>query len=110
VIDPAIKRGSARLAVLSVLAAGPLHGYELARRIEEQTGGALGFTLASLYPLLYRLERRGFVAGEWKTAPSGRQRRYYRLTPRGRRELRPLRAQWRRFFEALQRLPGVADA
>lgn len=109
-IDPAIKRGSARLAVLSVLAGEPLHGYELARRIEKQTRGALGFTLASLYPLLYRLERGGLVIGEWKTAPNGRQRRYYRLTPRGRRELRPLRAQWRRLFEALRRLPGVAGA
>jgi transcriptional regulator len=109
-IDPGIKRGSAELAVLSVLAEEALHGYELARRIEERTGGLLRFTLASLYPLLYRLERRGAVAGEWKTAPSGRRRRYYRLTSRGRRQLEPLREQWRRYFAALQRLPGVADA
>jgi transcriptional regulator len=109
-IHSSIKRGSAELAVLSVLAEEPLHGYEVARRIEERTGGLLRFTLASLYPLLYRLERRGAVAGEWKTAPNGRPRRYYRLTPRGRRQLRPLREQWRRYFEALQRLPGVADA
>ena len=109
-IDPAIKRGSAELAVLSLLAEQPLHGYELARRIEERTGGALRFTLASLYPLLYRLERRGSVASDWRTAPNGRQRRYYRLTSRGRRQLEPLREQWRRYFEALRRLPGVADA
>ena len=109
-IQPAIKRGSAELAVLSVLAEAPLHGYEMARRIEERTGGVLRFTLASLYPLLYRLERRGSVAGEWKTGPNGRQRRYYRLTPRGRRQLGPLREQWRRYVEALRRLPGLADA
>lgn len=109
-IDPAIKRGSAELAVLSVLAEGSLHGYEVARRIEERTGGTLRFTLASLYPLLYRLERRGAVASAWKTAPNGRQRRCYRLTAGGRRRLEPLREQWRRYFKALQRLPGVADA
>lgn len=74
-IPAAIKRGRAKLAVLSVLAEEPLHGYELARRIEERTGGVLRFTLASLYPLLYRLERRGALAGECKTAASGRQRR-----------------------------------
>jgi DNA-binding PadR family transcriptional regulator len=110
VIDSTIKRGSAELAVLSVLADGPRHGYELARQIEALTDGALGFTLASLYPLLYRLERRGAVVGEWKTAASGRQRRCYRLTARGRRELQPLREQWRQFVAALERLPGVADA
>lgn len=109
-IPPAIKRGSAELAVLSVLAEEPLHGYELARRIEERTAGGLRFTLASLYPLLYRLERRGAVAGAWKTAGNGRRRRYYRLTPRGRRQLAPLREQWLSYFAALQRLPGVADA
>ena len=109
-INAAIKRGSAELAVLSVLAEEPLHGYEMARRIEQRTGGVLRFTLASIYPLLYRLERRGAVAGDWRTAPNGRRRRYYRLTPPGRRQLEPLRKQWRRYFEALQRLPGVADA
>lgn len=109
-IDSAIKRGSAELAVLSVLAQQPLHGYELAQRIEKQTGGMLRFTLASLYPLLYRLERRGSLASEWKTAPSGRQRRYYRVTPRGRRQLAPLREQWLRYFQALRRLPGLRNA
>ena len=109
-LPPAIKRGSAELAVLSVLAEGPLHGYELARRIQERTGGVLRFTLASLYPLLYRLEKRGTLAAEWKAAPNGRSRRYYRITPRGRGQLEPLREQWRRYLEALQRLPGLADA
>ena len=109
-IDSGIKRGSGELAVLSVLAEEPLHGYELARRIEGRTRGVLSFTLASLYPLLYRLEKRGSVAGEWKKAPNGRARRYYRLTARGRRQLQPLREQWRRYFEALRRLPGVAGA
>jgi DNA-binding PadR family transcriptional regulator len=109
-IDPAIKRGSAELAVLSVLMEQPLHGYELSRRIAERTGGALRFTLASLYPLLYRLERRGCLAAEWKTAPSGRQRRYYKITRRGRAQLVPLRVQWLRYVQALQKLPGLRNA
>ena len=83
-IAPGIKRGTAELAVLSVLEDGPLHGYEMARRIEEQTQGALRFTLASLYPLLYGLEKRGWVSGAWETGQTGRRRRCYRLTPLGR--------------------------
>ena len=64
-----IKRGSAELAILSILAERPLHGYEIARRIERQTRGALRFTLASLYPLLYRLESRGWLRATWGETP-----------------------------------------
>jgi DNA-binding PadR family transcriptional regulator len=109
-IDPAIKRGSSELVVLSVLARESLHGYELARRIDTQTSGLLSFTLASLYPLLYRLERRGCVTGVWKKAPSGRERRYYRITRLGRRQLVPLREEWSRYVRALRRLPGFRSA
>jgi DNA-binding PadR family transcriptional regulator len=106
----AIKRGSAELAILAVLAERPRHGYEIARTIEEQTGGALRFTLASLYPVLYRLEREKLVAARWETAASGRERRCYRLTPAGRRRLVPLRRSWRQFFRALDRLAEVSHA
>ena len=82
-IGAGIKRGTAELAVLSVLGDGALHGYEMARRIEQQTRGALRFTLASLYPLLYRMEKRGWVRGAWETSPTGRRRRCYNLTPQG---------------------------
>jgi PadR family transcriptional regulator PadR len=104
-----IKRGSAELAILAVLASGALHGYEIAKRIEQTTAGVLRFDVASLYPLLYRLERRKWIKGEWQSG-SGRRRRCYRLTSAGRRQLAPLRAQWRMFFEALDRLAGVANA
>ena len=67
-----IKRGSAELAILSVLAEGPLHGYEIAKRIERQTQGALRFNLASLYPLLYRMERRGWLKAAWEEPAGGR--------------------------------------
>src|SRR2546430_6672636 len=65
-IGTGIKRGTAELAILSVLEEGPLHGYEMARRIEEQTKGALRFTLAALYPMLYRMEQRGWIRGAWE--------------------------------------------
>jgi transcriptional regulator len=109
-IDPNLKRGSAELAVLSVLATGPLHGYEIARRIEEQSGGTLRFDLASLYPLLYRMERDGWVRAKWEESPSGRRRRRYALTQQGRGKLAPLRAQWHEFFVALNRLAGFNNA
>src|SRR5947207_5092645 len=69
-IGSGIKRGTAELAVLSVLQDGPLHGYELARRIEQQTNGALRFTLAALYPMLYRMEQQRWIRGSWETSRS----------------------------------------
>lgn len=109
-ISEKIKRGSAELAILAILAGEPLHGYEISRRIEARTRGALRFTLASLYPLLYRLEKRGWIRGAWETTRGGRRRRCYRLTPAGKKKLAPLRQQWRLFFRALDRLAGVANA
>ena len=105
-----IKRGSGELAILALLDQEPLHGYQISKRIAQQTGGVLQFNLASLYPLLYRMEKRGWVKGKWEEAKNGRQRRYYHLTPKGKRQLAPLRAEWSRFFQALQRIAGVAHA
>jgi transcriptional regulator len=109
-VTSSIKRGSAELAILSVLAEQPLHGYEISKRIEELTGGVLRFNLASLYPMLYRLEKRGWVKASWQTTASGRRRRCYVLTAAGRKQLPPLRDEWRKFFLALDRLAGVARA
>jgi PadR family transcriptional regulator, regulatory protein PadR len=105
-----IKRGTAELAILSVLESGPLHGYELARRIEERTHGSLRFTLASLYPLLYRMEQRAWIRGSWETSPNGRRRRCYRLTPAGKKKLAPLRDEWKELFAALRRLNKESHA
>ena len=105
-----IKRGSAELAILSVLAERPLHGYEIARRIENRTDGALHFTLASIYPLLYRMESRGWVRASWDKAPAGFARRYYRLTAAGRKKLAPLRKEWKELFHALGRLAQAHHA
>jgi PadR family transcriptional regulator PadR len=109
-IGAGVKRGTAEVAILTVLEAGALHGYEIARRIEAQTRGKLKFTLASLYPLLYRMESRGWVRGEWQVSANGRRRRCYRVTATGKKRLAPLRAEWSELFEALRRLRKVANA
>ena len=105
-----LKRGTGELSVLSVLEDGPLHGYEIGRRIEQESGGALRYTLAALYPLLYRMERRGWLRGEWETGSSGRRRRCYRLLPRGRKMLKPMRAEWADLFRVLRRVAKVNHA
>jgi PadR family transcriptional regulator PadR len=109
-IGPGIKRGTAELAILSVLEGTSLHGYEIARRIEEQTKGSLRFTLAALYPMLYRMEQRGWIRGAWETSSNGRRRRCYRLTPAGKKKVSPLRKEWAELFGALKRLTKVAHA
>lgn len=105
-----ISRGSGEIAILSLLAEQPLYGFEIAKQIGERTGGTLNFTLASLYPLLYEMEKRGWVEGRWQANNAGRDRRYYRLTPTGRRQLAPLRQEWAAFFQALNSLAGVSHA
>jgi PadR family transcriptional regulator, regulatory protein PadR len=105
-----ISRGSAELAILALLAEQSLYGFEISKCIEERTGGALHFTIASLYPMLYDLEKRGWIAGRWEANSAGRDRRYYCLTPTGRKELAPLRREWNVFFQALNQLAGVRNA
>ena len=105
-----IARGSAELAILSLLARESLYGFQISKRIEEETGGALRFNLASLYPMLYELEKRGWLKGQWQANDAGRDRRYYSLTPEGRKQLAPLRREWRSFFQALDRLAEVSRA
>lgn len=105
-----LKRGSAELAILTLLQSGPLHGYEIAKRIERVTEGALTFQVASLYPMLYSLERRGWIKGDWSKISNGPKRRVYTLTPAGRKKIAPLRHEWALFFRALDRLAGVSHA
>ena len=109
-VSSQIKRGSAELAVLAVLAEAPLHGYEIAKRIRAHTDGVISFDVAALYPVLYSLESRGAVEASWEEMPSGRRRRYYKLTVEGRRRLQPLRREWKDFFQALNRLARLSDA
>jgi PadR family transcriptional regulator, regulatory protein PadR len=109
-IGTGMKRGTAELAILSVLEGDALHGYELAQRIEKQTQGTLRFTLAALYPTLYKMEQRGWVRGAWETSRNGRRRRCYRLTVAGKKKLSPLREEWAELFRALRQLTKVSNA
>lgn len=99
-----LKKGSAELVVLALLEDVPRHGYEVARLIAEQSEGVLQFHVASLYPLLYRLERRGWIEGRWVEKAGQRRRRYYRLTPAGRKVLADQRRGWRAFAAAIDRI------
>lgn len=109
-VDSRISRGSAELAILALLSQGACYGFEIAKSIEERTDGALHFTLASLYPMLYELEKRGWIKGQWKSNSGGRDRRYYSLTATGKKQLDPLRGEWRVFFNALDQIAGVSNA
>src|SRR5262245_9770661 len=108
-IDTA-KKGSADLLILALVDERDLHGYDIARHIEERSGGTLHFTLASLYATLYRLEERGFIRGRWVERAGQRRRRYYRITEHGRRILAEQRADWGRFIAALSQVAGVKPA
>jgi PadR family transcriptional regulator, regulatory protein PadR len=108
--DRELKKGSAELLILSLLEAEPRHGYELAKLIEFRSSGVLTFRAASLYPLLYRLERRGWILGRWVEKAGQRRRRYYRLTAAGAGILSAQRDKWRAFAEAISRIAGVDHA
>jgi transcriptional regulator len=96
-----LKKGSAELLILALLKARPRHGYEIGKLIDERSGGRIHFKVASLYPLLYRLEERGWIAGRWVERAGDRRRRFYRLTPDGKKVLKAQRAYWREFVEAM---------
>jgi|SRR5580658_3346936 PadR family transcriptional regulator PadR len=104
------KKGSAELLLLSLLEALPRHGYELGKLIEQRSQGALRFHAASLYPLLYRLEKRGWIQGRWVEKTGQRRRRYYRLTAPGRKVLVSQRREWQTFVQAINRITGVENA
>ena len=105
-IDSA-KKGSADLLILALVDEQALHGYEIARRIEDRSAGTIRFTLASLYATLYRLEERGLIRGRWVERAGQRRRRYYRITDGGKAILATQREEWGRFIAALSQVAGV---
>lgn len=109
-LDRELKKGSAELLILSLVEHEPRHGYELSKLIESRSNGTIRFHVASLYPLLYRLEKRGWIEGRWVEKAGQRRRRYYRLTAEGRRMLAAQRRNWREFAEAIARITGVEYA
>ena len=96
-----IKKGSTEMLVMALVEDRPRHGYEIAQLIEERSRGVLQFSVASLYPLLYRMEKRGWIKGQWVEKAGQRRRRYYRLTSAGRKVLTEQRNVWHEFFGAL---------
>src|SRR5689334_25160275 len=105
-----LKKGSAEFLILSLLEAEPRHGYELQKLIESRSRGVLTFNVASLYPLLYRMEERGWIVGRWIEKSGERRKRYYRLTAAGRSTLEAQRTSWREFVAAINRVSGVRYA
>jgi PadR family transcriptional regulator, regulatory protein PadR len=103
----ALQKTSAEMVVLALLEQRSRHGYELAKLIENRSEGKLEFHVASLYPMLYRLENKGWVEGRWVERPSERRKRFYRITPRGRKVLDLQRRNWRDFFDALDRVAQI---
>src|SRR2546427_10983524 len=103
-LERELKRGSAEVLILALLDERPRHGYEIGRLIAERSDGAISFHVASLYPTLYRLEDKGLIEGRWVERAGQRRRRYYRLTPTGRKTLASQRTVWETFFLALDRV------
>jgi transcriptional regulator len=96
--------------ILSLVEARRRHGYEIAKLIEAQSDGVIKFSVASLYPLLYRLERRGWIEGKWVEKAGQRRRRYYRLTTAGKKVLAEQRHGWRAFVAAINRITRTSNA
>jgi len=109
-LDRELKKGSAELLILSLVESRARHGYEISKLIEQRSQGRVRFKVASLYPLLYRLEERGWLAGRWVEKAGERRRRFYRLTTEGRLVLAAQRDNWEAFVEAIRRITGAEHA
>jgi PadR family transcriptional regulator PadR len=109
-LDRELKKGSAELLILSLLEARARHGYEIRKLIETRSDGVLKFNAASLYPLLYRLENRGWIEGKWVEKAGQRRRRYYKLTKDGRKVLAAQRGIWESFVVAINRVARPENA
>lgn len=109
-LDRELKKGSAELLILSLVETRARHGYEISKMIETRSGGALKFNVASLYPLLYRLEKRGWIEGRWVEKPGQKRRRCYKITKEGRRILKAQRNVWQSFVAAINQITGLDNA
>ncbi len=109
-LERELKRGSTEVLILALLEDRQRHGYEIGRLIGERSEGTINFHVASLYPTLYRLEDKGLIDGRWVEKAGQRRRRYYRLTPAGRKMLASQRTTWQTFFLALDRVAGIRHA
>lgn len=102
--SPELLHGTLDTLVLKTLTGGRRHGYGIARAIEEATDGVVDVEEGSLYPALYRMERKGWIEAEWGLSELGRRAKFYRLTQKGRRQLVSQTAEWTRFAAAISRV------
>lgn len=109
-LAPELKKGSAEFLLLSLIEHEPRHGYELSKLIESRSKGAITFHVASLYPLLYRMEDRGWIVGRWVEKAGERRRRFYSITDEGRDVLIAQRESWKEFVKAISLVAGVRNA
>ena len=109
IFDRELKKGSAELMILALVEVRARHGYEISKLIEQRSEGAVRFNVASLYPLLYRLEKRGWIQGKWVEKAGQRRRRYYKLTDDGRKVLKAQRSTWLEFVAAINRITGLEN-
>ena len=108
--DREVKKGSAEMLILALLEDRQRHGYEIGKLIETRSQGAISFQIASLYPMLYRLEKRGLIQGRWVEKQGERRRRFYKLTAEGREVLKRQRSFWNEFVTALDRVARIRHA
>lgn len=107
-IERELMRGAGPVAVLKLLQRGEMYGYQLVEALSQRTRGVLAMGQSTLYPMLYNLEAKGLIEGAWREADSGRDRKYYRLTDKGRRRLAADTKQWQALAAAMSGL-GVLD-
>lgn len=101
-----ILQGTLDMLILRTLVLGPAHGHTIAQAIESTSENALEVEQGSLYPALHRLEDRGWLASEWGVSENNRKAKFYRLTPRGRRELNAAAGRWRKMTHAIGLILG----
>jgi transcriptional regulator len=108
--SPTLKKGSAELLILSLLEDDQLHGYQIAKLIRERSGERLDFRASSLYPVLFRMEKRGWIKGTWVEREGKRRRRFYRLTDKGVEALAVQRIIWKEFTLAVNQVVEPSHA
>jgi PadR family transcriptional regulator PadR len=104
-----LPQGTLDMLILQVVALGPIHGYAIAQRIQQVSRDVLQVQQGSLYPALHRMENRGLLAAEWKASETGRDAKFYRLTPKGRAQLKSETASWARLAEAIGLILQTAE-
>jgi PadR family transcriptional regulator, regulatory protein PadR len=101
-IDKHLMRGAATTLILQVISEAPSYGYQIAQDIKSRSAEAFDFPEGTIYPLLYRLEEDGSIKGDWRPGTGDRQRKVYRLTPQGRKELERRRQAWEKYANGMR--------